>query len=605
MKLVTLDFETYYDNEFSLSKMSTEDYVNDARFEIIGVAIKIGDGTTQWYPTHHDAVAAIEAIDWDSHAMLAHHTMFDALVVHVHTKARPARFYLDTKSMAQAVLKPFTGSASLAAISRYLHLGEKGREVIAAKGKRITDFRADELHAYGGYCINDVELTYKIFKRLMETFPPSELFVIDRTLRMYLHPTIELDTDLLASHLDDIRERKFYLLNNLPDGVTPESLMSNPQLAEVLKHYGVAPPTKISPATGQLTLAFAKTDVEFMALCEHEDERVQAIMAARLGTKSTIAETRTERFLQIGKRYGKLRVPLVYYGAHTGRWSGTEGINVQNLPRKSALRRALVAPEGHSFVVADFKQIEARVLAWAARQGNLIQAFADGDDVYSLFASVLFQKEVWQVDEHERFIGKTCVLGLGYGMGWRKFQTTLLTKGINWTDDQTLQAVNLYRTLYENIRMLWSHCDRMLEHIARATHVEENFFKTPITTGPQCVFLPNGIPLVYNHLQRDAEGDWTYKAGNRWHKIYGAKAVENWVQGVSRIIMTDAEQTIDYPMVLTVHDELVFVVPDKDIDFASNQIETRMVKQPEWAAPFGPIPLAVELSVAKRYGDAK
>lgn len=605
MKLVTLDFETFYDNEFSLSKMSTEDYVCDSRFEIIGVAIKIGDGPTHWHPTHHGAVAAIEHIDWDSHAMLCHHTMFDALVVQQHTRAAPARFYLDTKSMAQAVLKPFTGSASLAAVSRYLQLGEKGREVIAAKGKRLRDFQADELHAYGGYCINDVELTYKTFKRMMETFPAAELFVIDRTLRMYLHPTIELDTDLLASHLEDIRARKEYLLNHLPDGVTPESLMSNQQLADVLRQYGVEPPMKLSPTTGKPALAMAKTDPEFLALCEHEDENVQAIMAARLGTKSTIAETRTERFLQIGNRYGKLRVPLVYYGAHTGRWSGTEGINVQNLPRKSALRRALVAPEGHSFVVADFKQIEARVLAWAAQQANLVYAFSIGDDVYSLFAAILFRKPVEDIDEHERFIGKTCVLGLGYGMGAAKFQLTLLTKGVCWTDNQTQQAVNVYRTLYDNIRTLWQRCDRLLEHIARATHIEGGWLNTPMTVGPQCLLLPNGLPLVYNHLQRDASNDWSYKAGNQWHKIYGAKVVENWVQGVSRIIMTDAERTIDYPMVLTVHDELVFCVPDEDIDFASNQIETQMVEQPDWAVPFGPIPLAVELSVAKRYGDAK
>lgn len=190
-------------------------------------------------------------------------------------------------------------------------------------------------------------------------------------------------------------------------------------------------------------------------------------------------------------------------------------------------------------------------------------------------------------------------------MGHVKFQTTLLTKGVSWTDDEVKQAVDLYRTLYSDIRNFWHMCDRMLAHIARATHVEENWSKTPITTGPQCVFLPNGLPLVYNHLQVDGNGDWSYKAGNRWHKIYGAKATENWVQGVARIIMTDAEQKIDYPMVLTVHDELVFCVPDEHIDFASRQIETRMVEQPEWAVPFGPIPLAVELSVAKRYGDAK
>lgn len=605
MQLVTLDFETYYDNEFSLSRMSTEDYVNDPRFEIIGVAIKIGDGETKWHPTHAGAVAAIEAIDWPACAMLCHHTMFDALIVAVHTQAQPPRFYLDTKSMAQAALKPFMGAASLAAVSRYLHLGEKGREVIAAKGKRITDFQADELHAYGGYCINDTELTYRIFKRMMETFPADELYVIDRTLRMYLHPVIEFDTALLEEHLEEIRERKVRLLDSLPAGVTPESLMSNPQLALVLREFGVEPPTKISPTTGKSSLAMAKTDPEFMALCEHEDERVQAIMAARLGTKSTIAETRTERFIDIAKRYGKLRVPLVYYGAHTGRWTGTENINVQNLPRKSTLRRSLMAPEGYTFVVADFKQIEARVLAWAAKQADLLTAFETGEDVYSLFAARLYGVAIDKVTEHQRFVGKTCILGLGFGMGKDKFSVTLQSKGIDWSPAQAEHAVTLYRATYHGIRGFWHLGDRLIQHIARVTEFQERWMDTPVTAGPQCVLLPNGMPLVYNHLQRDASGDWTYKSGKKWVKLYGAKFVENWVQAVARIVMTEAERRISYPMVLTVHDELVFCVPDSEIDFASQQIETLMIQQPEWAVPFGPIPLAVELSAAKRYGDAK
>lgn len=603
MQLVTIDFETYYDHEFSLSKMATEDYVTDTRFEIIGVAIKIDNGPTTWHPTQHGAVKALRDIDWERSAMLAHHTMFDALVLLHHVRVKP-RFYFDTKSMAQAVLKPFCNSASLASVSQYLHLGQKGREVIAAKGKRLMDFSASELHAYGEYCRNDVDLTYKIFQRMMETFPKSELFVIDRTLRMYLEPVLELDADLLERSLQALRERKAQLLANLPRGVTQDDLMSNPKLAEVLLDFGVQPPMKVSPTTGKLTLAMAKTDPEFTALCDHEDERVQAVMAARIGTKSTIAETRTERFLDIARRHKALRVPLVYYGAHTGRWSGTEGINIQNLPRGSDLRKALMAPDGHSLLVADFKQIEARVLAWAARQHDLVQAFLHGHDVYSLFASILFNKPTDLINAHERFIGKTCILGLGYGMGPDKFGVTLKSKGIDWPEGQVKQTVWTYRNTYELIRGFWSFMDSVVEQMARAGEILPNFNGTPVTLGPQMLYLPNDMALVYNHLQLNRDG-WEYKAGRSWKKIYGAKLTENWVQAVSRIIMTDAALRIDHPMVLTVHDELVFCVPDEHLDSARHQIETEMVKQPEWAAPFGPIPLAVELSVAKRYGDAK
>jgi DNA polymerase len=604
MQLVTLDFETYYDSEYSLSKMSTEEYVNDPRFEIIGVGIKQGKHTTAWHPTHEGAIAAVRDIDWHAHALLAHNTMFDALIGRVHCEITP-RMYLDTMSMAKAVLRPFTGSVGLAKMAAYLGIGQKGHEVIAAKGKRLVNFQADELWRYGEYCRNDVELTYEAFKRMMITFPPDELLVIDRTLRMYLEPVLELDEQMLANHLEEIQTRKFYLLQNLPNGVTKDDLMSNPKFAEVLKGLGVTPPMKESPTTFEPTLAFAKTDPEFMALCEHEDDRVQAVMAARLGTKSTLAETRTSRMVDIARQFRLLRVPLSYYGAHTGRWSGTENINLQNLPRKSDLRRAIMAPPGHELVVADFKQIEARVLAWAAGEGNLLEAFLVGEDVYTQFASVLYGKNHEDITEQERFIGKTCVLGLGYGMGAVKFGSTLASKGIEWQHMEVERAVQTYRAYYGKVQQLWKTFDRALIYAARATEYTSNFLNTPITVGPQSFLKPNGIPIVYQHLQSTAAGDWSYKAGSQWKKIYGAKACENWDQGVSRCIMAEAALRISYPMVLTVHDELVFCVPKNQLDTALVEIETEMVKQPEWALPFGHIPLAVEISHAERYGDAK
>ena len=132
---------------------------------------------------------------------------------------------------------------------------------------------------------------------------------------------------------------------------------------------------------------------EFKHLLTHQDERVQSLVAARLGNKSTLEETRTQRFIDIAKR-GLLPVPVRYYAAHTGRWGGDDKINLQNLPSRGAnanmLKRGIIAPQGHSIIDADSAQIEARVLAWLAEQDDLTEAFAKGEDVYKNMASRIY-----------------------------------------------------------------------------------------------------------------------------------------------------------------------------------------------------------------------
>jgi hypothetical protein len=228
------------------------------------------------------------------------------------------KVWADTLCMARALHGVEVGG-SLAALAQRYALGEKGREVINALGKRRADFSDVELARYGDYCLNDVELTYKLFSRLLPAFPKQELRVIDMTLRMFIEPCLHLDIKYLNEHLAQIRAIKLALLNQADVGT--EALLSNQKFAEVLRTLGVEPPTKISPTTGKLTLAMSKNDEGFKALAEHRDVRVQTLVSARLGVKSTLEETRTQRFIDIASR-GLLPIPLRYYAAHTGRWGG-------------------------------------------------------------------------------------------------------------------------------------------------------------------------------------------------------------------------------------------------------------------------------------------
>jgi hypothetical protein len=318
VKIITIDFETYYSPTYSLSKITTEEYVRHAEFETIGVAVKVDDAPTEWFSgTKEETKQFLDKFPWDDCLAVAHNAVFDMSILNWVFDIRP-KHISDTLSMARAIHGTEVGG-SLKALVQHYELGEKGTEVINALGKRRQDFTPDALEAYAGYCINDVELTYSLFKVLGAGFPLNELKLIDLTIRMFTEPVLELSGVRLEQHLVNVQERKAQLMNE--SVIAKDDLMSNPRLADFLESRGVVPPTKISPTTGRETFAFAKTDEAFKELLEHPDVSVQAVVAARLGVKSTLEESRTLRLLHISER-GPLPVPLRYYAAHTGRWGG-------------------------------------------------------------------------------------------------------------------------------------------------------------------------------------------------------------------------------------------------------------------------------------------
>jgi hypothetical protein len=316
--VITIDFETYYDREFSLSKITTEEYVRDRRFEVIGVGVKVDGGETEWFSgTEAQTKFWLGKFKWSESLVLAHNMMFDGAIMAWRFDINP-KGWLDTLCMGRAV-DGVEVSGSLKNLAERYEVGEKGTEVVNALGKRRKDFSEEELARYGEYCRNDVELTYKLFNILRADFPTKELKVIDLTLRMFTHPVLKLDLPLLEQHLLDVVERKEKLLE--ATSASKDDLMSNDKFAQLLIELGVDPPRKISLTTGREAWAFAKTDEDFKALSDHPDDRVQALVAARLGNKTTLEETRTQRFIDIAKR-GLMPVPLKYYAAHTGRWGG-------------------------------------------------------------------------------------------------------------------------------------------------------------------------------------------------------------------------------------------------------------------------------------------
>ena len=605
MNILTLDFETYYTStDLGFKTQTTEEYIRDPRFEVIGVSVQVGSGKPVWFSgTHKQIKVWLNQFDWANSLALAHNALFDMAILNWHFDIRP-KAIADTLSMARAVHGTEVGN-SLAKLATHYELGVKGTEVVNALNLKRLDFPPEQLAAYGEYCCNDVALTYELFICLLGGFNKQELRLIDATIRMFTEPVLRLNVPLLEQHLSEVKTRKQELLDKT--GVTIDDLMSNQKFAEVLKTLGVVAPTKISATTGKETLALAKSDEEFKALADHPDERVQALVAARLGNKTTLEETRTERLLGIAKR-GAMPVPLSYYAAHTGRWGGADKLNLQNLPSRGdnagKLKAAIQAPEGHVIIDCDSAQIEARVLAWFAGQQDLVEAFSEGKDVYKIMASAIYAKEADEITKGERFVGKTTILGAGYGMGAEKFQNQLKNFGAEVAIDEAKRIINTYRETYPWIPALWKAGQVAIDAMAKGRTAK--WGNGAVVVGSGGILMPNGLYQRYPGLKKvkdkDGKEQYIYDSRKGPVKIYGGKLTENICQGLARCIIGEQLLRINkrYKVVLTVHDAVAWVAPKEEAEEAKAYGMECMRYVPAWAEG---IPLNCEAGYGENYGD--
>ena len=646
--LLVIDFETRWDRkEYTLSKMTTEQYIRNPRFKAFGCCIKTYDVPGTVWVTHADLPDFFNTIDWSTTAVLAHNAQFDVAILSWVYEAKPC-FIFDSLSMARALRGVEVGN-SLAKLADEFGLPPKGKAVHSTDGlEELTHEIEFEL---AEYCKHDTFLCEEVFKRLIKDYPAKELRLIDLTLKMFTNPVLELDQEMLREALVEESTKRTELLNRL--GIEEATLASNDKFASVLSKMGIAPPKKISKTTGKEALALAKNDAHFQALLNSDNEDVALLCEARLAVKSTLERTRAQRFLDISER-GRLPVPLNYYGAHTGRWSASKGsgLNLQNLKRGSFLRKSIQAPAGYSLVVCDLAQIEPRVLAWMCDYTDLLEIFASGKDAYAQFGAQMFGIPGLNKDSHPdlRQSAKSALLGCGYGLGWASFAAQLLTgflgapptrydkafakqlgvgaefvnefisyqpylermKDIphNCTETELTvhcvsakKIIDKYRDAAQPVKTFWEMCDALIK---RSLVEGKPYTHKCLTFEKERIVLPSGLALRYPQLSgvADEKGriQWTY--GDDKKKLYGGKLTENIVQAVARCVMTDGMLRIQnkYPCVLTVHDEVVALVPESEADDAENWVLAQMTMVPKYMPG---IPLGAEAGHAKRYGDAK
>ena len=649
-RIISIDFETRWDkNDYTLSKMTTEEYIRDKRFKAFGACIREygSEAVTQWY-RGDELPRILGTYDWSKTAILAHNAQFDVSILGWRYGVHPC-FIFDTLSMARALRGVEVGN-SLAKLAADFGLPEKGRAVHSTDG--LQEINAELEAELAEYCKHDVYLCERIFERLVEGYPKSELRLIDMTLKMYTRPVLELDQKMLIEALSEESQKREGLLAKL--GVDESDLASNPKFAVLLESLGVVAPTKVSKTTGKPALALAKNDAMFQALLNGDNEDVSLLCEARLKVKSTTERTRAQRFLDISQR-GKLPVPLSYYGAKSGRWTASKGsaINMQNLKRGSFLRKAIMAPEGHQLLVGDLSQIEPRVLAWLADYDDLLGIFRSGQDAYAQFGAQMFGVPGMTKDSHPdlRQSAKSALLGCGYGLGWASFASQLLVgflgappvryskdfakklgvtqeyvqRFTDWEDNvrkmqeiphtsterellihcvAAKKIIDIYRATAHPVVSFWDMCSKLL--VSSLAGGEEVVYKC-LTFRKDEIELPNGMKLLYPNLRQVTDKEtrqknWVY--GEDATKLYAGKITNNVTQALARIVMTDGmlRTSKKYFVAGTVHDEQIVVVPDDEVDAAKTWVLAQMTVEPKYMPG---VPLAVEGGAHRRYGLAK
>ena len=329
----------------------------------------------------------------------------------------------------------------------------------------------------------------------------------------------------------------------------------------------------------------------------------------------------------------RIRGLLMYHGAATGRWSGRL-VQPQNFPRgsvddperfiplmleravdqidleypvldvvSSMLRSMLTAAPGHKLVAADFSAIEARVLAWLAGERDLLATFEGGGDVYKVMASKIYTKPVAEIEKTERQMGKMAILGLGYGMGAKKFVDACKTMAnIDVTPEESKQVVDLYRTSNAAIVALWKELEAAALKAVREPGTRQlaarGRIKFACNGGYLWMRLPSGRMLCYSSpkvVERVTPWGSTVQAVKVWgvnsytrkwdpYDLYSGLLAENAVQAIARDVLVEAmlrAEANNYPVVLSVHDELVTEVPEGA--GSVKELEDIMSERPRWA----------------------
>lgn len=639
MRPVVLDFETTFGDDYSLSKMNTEEYIRDPRFKAHGAAIKWAPTERALWYDERELRFILKEEDWSDVFLICHHNQFDGLILSHHYGIVP-QMYGCTLSMARLLLGNHLG-VGLDAVRKHFGMPLKTTPYNLFKNKTWEQLTPQVREQLGDGACDEVESIWTLFaEKLAPYFPAEEYDVVDSLIRMFTQPMLVGDTQTLADVWQTEEIKKSGRLRDLGYDLSTDEgrkyaeqqLQSSEKFAELLRAAGVEPETKTT-AKGNTNYAFAKTD-PFMRdfLLEHDDERVRALAEARLGVKSTILQTRAETYGFMAQR-GAMPVYLRYAGAGTLRPSGGDGGNWLNLKRGSALRRAIRAPEGYLLAPVDSSQIECRCLHYLAGGADdpIIKKFRNGEDPYVDLATKFYGEKIYKPAkddprrlemESKRGMGKQGRLMCGYGSSGKMFKQSakngLYGPSVDISIEDADDFVALYREDTPEVCApgwgYWAQCGRMLSRLAGGDPVQWG----PLFVDNHRIYVgPGKLPMIYdtleyfvppadeleNYKEFEHKGFWRLKTRYGWKTMWGSKLTQNICEGVSRVIVSQAMtrikrqygiRTLNWP-----YDELLLLIPkDGHEEKMLELCLAEMKRTPDWLPG---LPLDAEGALSERY----
>jgi DNA polymerase bacteriophage-type len=636
-EVIVLDFETFYDSDYNLKKMSTVEYVTDPRFGITGLGLYDYINTLpycRFIPPERttlqiETLQDIYGKNLENCTIVGQNLMFDCLILGWYFGIIP-KYTVDILNLARH--EDSQRHNNLAELCKIYKTSVQKGDTSQFKGLTYKQMSPGLQKRLQEYNKTDVLAEYELFETLLPKLsnPGVELRVADHTLKLFLNPRLNFDFELADNLIKEMQQELENTLGKV--GLDTKTLRSNKfsTILQTALPEGEQLITKMGKK-GAIP-ALAKTDEAFRALLNHPKEEVRNLAQARLAAKSwpTHIQKVEGMIRQAKARNGKIGVPLRYYAAHTARWGGTEGINLQNLPGigragsgtnplLSKIRHLLIAPPGYVLCTVDLAQVEARILAWFAGQEDLLNIFRENGDVYSYAATDLFGHPVRKAKKDDapdvaremtikRGFGKDEILGAGFGMGATKFYIRCLANADlkplfdSGTYDFAFieKLIKTYRAKYSMIPKFWNNIEKAFRWVTK--YPSEILAISKFTFwnehGTVNVQLPSGRVLKYPHARINKIDNtirWQY--GHLW----GGSITENLDQATARDILAEAILHIEdagYKIAGHFHDEIVCVVPEEIAEKVLKDIQIIFCTNPVWAVG---LPISSEGKVTKKF----
>lgn len=682
-RVLMLDMESYFDDTIGFGCQSMIEYITDPRFESLGCGFRwVGsdyDAEDTWFVDGPDLHKGFRGLRdqygprLEDITVVTKNAKFDVSLMDLHFGVLPTHT-VDLDDLLR--MYDSRMSHHLKDVCKMLKLKAKG-DTFKFKGMHFDDIKNHEdPEVYEKYLVEytkgDVDRQCEILDWVMPeiNFTAHEAFMARQTLELFIFPRFQIDFAKAQAVRLKMEHQLAKVARDYDKIILNSDIKLTKMMGELLVEHGEKIPLKhckknkkgkFPDATvnmipmleryGDLPNdvpllkarpSFAKDDDGCKWMQAHSDPAVRGLVEARIGIKSWPAHI--NKVCGIVKQAKcnpskMLRVPIVYYGCHTGRWSGNEGINLLNMGsggrgRKQhytigEVRGCLMAPEDRTLCIVDSAQIEARKLAWLAGQADLIRDFAEDMDPYSVLATDIFQEPVWKwseddvperekncvpafMDEDEfkqlktriklyRGFGKDAILGAGYGMGWYTFLQRCLQNPFlrpyfdsgEYDEDFIKKIINTYRRKYRKITGFWKRVEKAFA-VATRFKGQSVVIKIPNTpsslkfyhsSGSTFIKLPSGRTLRYRQAHVTSKGEIKW----RWGTLWGGVITENIDQASSRDLLTfwnelaSKDRDYDFDVNMHCYDELVASVPIKHGEEHLARMEEIMCTCPDWA----------------------